>query len=72
MLLNDACHSIDSLNMGVILEIVKFPYYPIRRKPQERFDDAAFHLISESPGDSRSRCPRRSAGRAKGKKAQSS
>jgi hypothetical protein len=25
MLLNDDCHSIDSFNMGVILENVKFP-----------------------------------------------
>jgi membrane fusion protein, multidrug efflux system len=36
MLLNDACHSIDSFNMGAILEINKFPYSSIRRKPQER------------------------------------
>jgi hypothetical protein len=25
MLLDDACHSIDSINMGAILENVKFP-----------------------------------------------
>src|SRR5215470_1176205 len=28
MLSDDACHSIDSPNMGVILENVKFPNYP--------------------------------------------
>jgi hypothetical protein len=28
MLLDDACHSIDSLNMRAILENVKFPNYP--------------------------------------------
>jgi membrane fusion protein (multidrug efflux system) len=28
MLLHDACHSIDSFNMGAILENVKFPYFP--------------------------------------------
>jgi hypothetical protein len=28
MLLNDACHSIDTPNMGAILENVKFPNYP--------------------------------------------
>jgi membrane fusion protein, multidrug efflux system len=36
MLLDDVCHSIDRFDMGSILEIVKFPYSSIRRKPQER------------------------------------
>jgi hypothetical protein len=37
MLLNDACHSIDSPNMGAILENVKFPNYPIRSKKRISF-----------------------------------
>jgi hypothetical protein len=28
MLLDDACHSIDSPNLGAILENIKFPNYP--------------------------------------------
>jgi hypothetical protein len=32
MLLDDACHSIDSPNMAAILEKVKFPNYSVRRR----------------------------------------
>jgi hypothetical protein len=35
MLLNDDCHSIDSFNMGVILENVKFPN--IRLNKENRY-----------------------------------
>src|ERR1700688_1121536 len=35
MLLHDACHSIDSPNVGRILENIKFPNYPFSRTPEE-------------------------------------
>ncbi|MGA7804539.1 hypothetical protein, partial [Bradyrhizobium sp.] len=37
MLLNDICHSIDSPNMGTILENIKFPKYPGAQRLQFPF-----------------------------------